>query len=141
MSSQPNQFIYQAEVFFDQLDALGILHHTRYLIFLERAQQKFFQHLLGVDDFNAERDEDIYVVVHSLNTRYLQPLSQPGEIEIRYSLKRIRSGGVTMAFEIYCTRSQTRLCSGDRTVCKLSAQTHQPCPWTPTFRTAMEAFG
>ena len=141
MSSQTNQFVYQTEVYFDQLDALGILHHTRYLIFLERAQQKFFQHLLGVDDFNAERDEDIYVVVHSLNTRYRQPLSQPGEIEIRYSLQRIRSGGVTMAFEIFCTRSQILLCSGDRTVCKLSAQTHQPCSWTPTFRAAMEAFG
>ena len=28
MSSQTNQFVYQAEVYFDQLDALGILHHT-----------------------------------------------------------------------------------------------------------------
>ena len=60
---------------------------------LRARSTKIFQHLLGVDDFNAERDEDIYVVVHSLNTRYRQPLSQPGEIEIRYSLQRIRSGG------------------------------------------------
>jgi acyl-CoA thioester hydrolase len=140
MSSKAKQFIYKAEVYFDQLDALGILHHTRYLLFLERAQQKFFQHLLGVDDFNAERDEDIYVVVHSLNTRYRQPLSQPGLIEIRYSLQRIRSGGVTMAFEIYCPCTHTLLCTGDRTVCKLSAQTQRPCPWTPAFKAAMEAF-
>jgi len=53
------RFVFNSEVFFDELDGLGILHHTRYMLHLERAQQKFFEHLLGVDDFDTERDEDI----------------------------------------------------------------------------------
>ena len=67
-------FTYLSDVHFDELDALGVLHHTRYLLHLERAQQKFFEQLLGVDDFNTDRDEDIYVVVHGIEARFRQPL-------------------------------------------------------------------
>ena len=135
-----HSFTYRTEVFFDEFDALGILHHTRYIIHLERAQQKFFESLLGVEDFNSERDEDIYVVVHSLNTRFRKPLSKPGPIEVRYTIDRIRSGGVTMKFTIRAVGEDDLLCSGDRTVCKLSATTHTPCPWSEPFRLAMEAY-
>lgn len=133
-------FTYHSEVYFDELDGLGVLHHTRYLLHLERAQQKFFEHLLGVDDFNAERDEDIYVVVHSLESRFRQPVRNPGTIAIDYTLQRIRSSGVTMAFTIRQPKSDTVYCDGTRTVCKLSGKTHQPAPWTDAFRAAMEAF-
>ena len=70
-----SHFTYLSEVHFDELDALGLLHHTRYLLHLERAQQKFFEKLLGVDDFNMDRDEDIYVVVHGLEARFRQLLA------------------------------------------------------------------
>ena len=133
-------FIYQSQVFFDEFDALGVLHHTRYLLHLERAQQKFFEHLLGVDDFDADRDEDIYVVVHSMETRFREPVRKPGPIQIEYRIQRIRSGGVTMAFSIRAVDSATLYCDGLRTVCKLSGQTHRPAPWTEVFREAMEAY-
>ena len=132
-------FTYLSDVYFDELDALGVLHHTRYLLHLERAQQKFFEHLLGVSDFNAERDEDIYVVVHSLETRFRQPLRQPSRIAVDYTIERIRSGGVTMAFAIRHPKDGTVYCDGTRTVCKLSARTHQPAPWSASFRSAMQA--
>jgi acyl-CoA thioester hydrolase len=101
----PRPFTYASEVFFDELDALGILHHTRYLLHLERAQQRFFEHLLGVDDFNAARDEDIYVVVHSLQARFRLPFSKPGPIAVDYLVERIRSGGLTMSFKIRCPQT------------------------------------
>ena len=85
----PNTFTYPSEVYFDELDGLGFLHHTRYLLHLERAQQKFFEQLLGVPDFNADRDEDIYVVVHGLDARFRVPLSKPGVILVDYQLSLI----------------------------------------------------
>ncbi len=133
-------FTYKSEVYFDELDGLGVLHHTRYLLHLERAQQKFFEHLLGVDDFNVDRDEDIYVVVHSLESRFRQPFRTPGLIRVEYTIQRIRSSGVTMAFKICDPESDVVYCDGTRTVCKLSAKTHQPAPWTEPFRAAMERF-
>jgi acyl-CoA thioester hydrolase len=134
------RFIYNSKVYFDELDALGILHHTRYMLHLERAQQKFFEHLLGVDDFDAGRDEDIYVVVHSLESRFREAIRKPGPIVVEYGIDRIRSGGVTMDF-IICHPSEPIIyCEGKRTVCKLSAETHRPTPWTEAFRQSMEAY-
>ena len=135
-----NCFSYKSDVYFDELDALGVLHHTRYLLHLERAQQKFFEHLLGVDDFDAERDEDIYVVVHGLESRFREPLNKPGPIVVEYRIDRIRSGGVTMDYVVRDPVSQRIYCDGKRTVCKLSAQTHRPAPWTEPFLEAMETF-
>ncbi|MGB0371816.1 MAG: acyl-CoA thioesterase [Opitutales bacterium] len=134
-----NSFYHPSNIFFDELDALGVLHHTRYLIHLERAQQAFFQELLGVPDFNAERDEDIYVVVHGLEARFRQPVRNPGKIWVKYDVTRVRAGGVTMAFEILDEAKETVYCSGTRTVCKLSGKTHQPTTWTEAFRDALEA--
>ena len=131
-------FTYLSEVHFDELDALGLLHHTRYLLHLERAQQKFFEKLLGVDDFNKDRDEDIYVVVHGLEVRFRQALSNPGLIAVDYTISRIRSGGVTMSFTIRHPEKNTVYCDGTRTLCKLSANSHQPTPWTPAFRAALD---
>lgn len=132
-------FTYHSEVFFDELDGLGVLHHTRYLLHLERAQQKFFQELLGVDDFNAERDEDIYVVVHGLEARFREPFRVPGPIAVDYRIQRVRSGGVTMAFTVRDPNNDTVYCDGTRTVCKLSSETHRPVPWTEAFRSALDS--
>jgi len=136
----PQTFTYQSEVYFDELDAIGVLHHTRYLLHLERAQQAFFQSLLSVSDFNADRDKDIYVVVHSLESRFRLPVKKPGPIAVDYQIEKIQTGGVSMSFKIRSLDESLLFCDGLRTVCKLSHETHQPCPWTPDFRAAMEAF-
>jgi acyl-CoA thioester hydrolase len=136
----PATFTYHSTVYFDELDGLGVLHHTRYLLHLERAQQKFFETLLAVPDFDAERDEDIYVVVHGLDARFREPFRKPGKIVVDYTIQRIRSSGVTMQFSIKNPETGAVYCDGTRTVCKLSAQTHQPTAWTDAFRAAMENY-
>jgi len=133
-------FEFRTTVYFDELDALWVLHHSRYLHHLERAQQAFFQQLLGAPDFNAQRDEDIYVVVRNLSIDFRAPVRNPGEIVIRYRVTRIRAAGVTMAFEIFSGDGATLHCEGERTVCKLSGQTHEPAEWTGGFRAELEAF-
>lgn len=136
----PNSYIYNSDVYFDELDGLGLLHHTRYLLHLERAQQKFFEHLLGVNDFDVDRDEDIYVVVHSIESRFRETFNKPGPMVVEYQVERIRSGGVTMSFVVRDPDGERIFCDGKRTVCKISAQSHQPTPWTEPFRNALEAY-
>ncbi|WP_309396583.1 acyl-CoA thioesterase [Cerasicoccus maritimus] len=133
-------FEFRSHVYFDELDALWVLHHSRYLMHLERAQQAFFQHLLGVPDFNAKRDEDIYVVVRNLELNYRTALRDPGPVLIRYRVSRIRAAGVSMPFEFLSGDGETLYCDGVRTVCKLGGQTHQPTEWSPAFRAALDAW-
>lgn len=137
MSERP-VFEFRSEVYFDEMDALWVLHHSRYLMHLERAQQAFFQHLLGVSDFNAQRDEDIYVVVRNLDINFHAAIRNPGPIIVRYTVARLRAAGVTMDFELRSGDGDILHSSGSRTVCKLSGKTHEPTEWSPPFRTAME---
>jgi acyl-CoA thioesterase FadM len=44
-----------------------------------------------------------------------------------------------MRFAIRHPQEDVVYCDGTRTVCKLSATTQQPTPWTPAFRDALEA--
>ncbi len=136
---QKKPFTFETEIFFDELDALGVLHHPRYFHHLERAQQAFFERLLGVEDFNPERDEDIYVVVHSLDAAFKVPVRKPGPYMVEYTISRIRAGGVTMQFKFSDPQGVVH-CSGSRTVCKLSGKTHQPTEWSQGFRQALEAW-
>lgn len=133
-------FKFPSEVYFDEFDALWVLHHSRYLHHLERAQQAFFQHLLGVSDFDEKRDEDIYVVVKKVDIDFLLPFRRPGSLLVRYKIDRIREAGVVMAFDIVSTDEKTVYCRGTRTICKLSHKTHQPVGWSARFRQAMEAW-
>lgn len=135
-----SEFHYTTHVFFDELDALWVLHHSRYLHHLERAQQAFFQHLLGVPDFNAQRDPDIYVVVRNLNIHYRTAIRQPGEIRILYRVTRIRAAGLEMDFALRSGDGQTLHADGQRTVCKLSGEHHTPTNWTPAFQQALAAW-
>lgn len=131
-------FTFHSEVYFDELDALWVLHHARYLHHLERAQQVFFQKLLGVPDFNASRDEDIYVVVRNIRIDYRTPIREPGTIAIHYTVDRVRAAGVEMGFRITSLDGHTLFARGVRTVCKLSGKTHQPTNWSPPFHAALE---
>jgi acyl-CoA thioester hydrolase len=134
--SQP-EYIYHTRVHFDEFDALGILHHSRYFHHLERAQQALFQHLLGVPDFNADRDEDIYVVVRGLEARFREPVRRPGEYAVFYRSPRVRAAGLALDFAFAGLDGKIVYCSGRRTVCKLSGQTHRPAEWSPKFRRAL----
>ena len=64
----------------------------------------------------------------------------PGPIVVDYGIERIRSGGVTMDFIIRDPEGEKVYCEGLRTVCKLSAETHRPTPWTEHFVQVMESF-
>lgn len=80
------------------------------------------------------------MVVHSLESRFREPFRKPGPIVVDYGISRIRSGGVTMDFIIRHPSQDIVYCEGKRTVCKLAAYTHQPSPWTESFRQAMEDY-
>lgn len=133
-------FNYKSEVFFEEMDAIGMLHHPRYLYHVERAQQYFFQHLLGVNDFNSERDEDIYVVVRSIQLELLQPMKNPGFINIQIEVLKVRGGATTLGFNIFDADQQTLFAHGNRVVCKLSGKNHSPTLWTEHFRHKLEAY-
>ena len=69
-------------VYFDDLDALNILHNVRFVLFMERARGELFQ-ALGFrweDDFAANPDKFHVVAAHEI--AYVAPVRGEGELVV-----------------------------------------------------------
>ena len=132
-------FRYQNSFFFDELNRLGVIHHTSYLLHVERAQQALFKKLLSVDDFDGERYEDICVVVTDLDCHLGPPASNPSDFTLELGINRIRSCAVALCFKICSDNADEPHRSGIRTVCKICPRTGKPRPRTEAFQEALES--
>lgn len=140
MPLQPDgSFLFRTKTWFDQTDALGILHHSHYVLLMERAQKTFFVEVMGVDTLDPEVAPDVYVVVRDLDLHYLAPIRPEGEVDVVLRVTKVRAAGLTVAFEFRSVDGATLHCRGSRTVCRMDGRTHRPAPWTEAFRTRHEA--
>lgn len=128
------RFTFQTQTFFDELDAQWILHHSRQIASVERAQQALFDYVMEADRFDPYRYPDINVVVRRLEVDYLIPLRGVGPYQINLRVVRIREAAMTTAFELRSMDGITLYTRGERTVCKLSMKSGEPCGWTAEFR-------
>lgn len=123
---------------FDELDALWVLHHSRLVAHAERLQQAWFDAVMEPEAFDPERYPDLYVVVRNINVTYEVPMKGVGPYRAYLWVKRLREAGLTTGFEFWSGDGSSRYCRGERTVCRLSTKTHQPCGWTAAFRDRVE---
>ena len=69
---QPDKtFHVTIRTWFDQTDGLGILHHSHYVLIMERAQKVMFIALMGKDTIDPAVAPDVYVVVRDIDLHYL----------------------------------------------------------------------
>ena len=140
MPLQPaGAFRFRTKVWFDQTDALGILHHSHYVLLMERAQKTFFVETMGVDTLDPKVAPDVYVVVRDLSLRYQAPVVPECEIDVLLRVTKVRAAGLTVDFEFRSADGKVLHATGTRTVCRMDAATHQPAPWTDDFRRRHEA--
>lgn len=134
----PGLFIYRTRAHFYEIDALWVLHHSRYLQFVERAQQALFDDLMGAKEFSPEKYPDVYVVVKRLEIDYIVPLRGVAPFIITLRGLKLREAGLTVAFEFRSEDGTILHAQGERTVCKLGLQSHEPSGWSPEFRAKYE---
>lgn len=132
-------FVFRTKTWFDQTDGLGILHHSHYVLLIERAQKTFFVETMGVDTLDPQIAPDVYVVVRDLELHYLAPIRPECEIDVVLRVTKVRAAGLTVSFEFRSVDGSTVHCRGSRTVCRMDGVSHQPAAWTDEFRRRHEA--
>lgn len=137
---QPDKsFVVSMKTWFDQTDGLGILHHSHYVLLMERAQKTFFVSLMGKDTLDPAVAPDVYVVVRDLQIQYLQPIKPECEVKLVLRVKKVRAAGLTIDFEFRSHDLTTLYAKASRTVCRMDGHTHQPAEWSDEFRSKHEA--
>jgi acyl-CoA thioester hydrolase len=130
----PGVFAYANRSHFDELDGLNVVHHSRYLKQVERAQQAMFDRIMETDGFDPERYPDLYAVVRRLDIEYLESIRSVIDYTILLSVERLGEASLTTRFAFRSPDHAILYARGRRTICHLSSETHRPSGWSAIFR-------
>jgi acyl-CoA thioester hydrolase len=121
-------------VHFDDLDALGMLHNSRYAVLVERAIINWWAER-GVS-FAGGRPTtpDAFNVVREYAITFHQPVRGTGEIAVHFWLETLGNSSADYRFRCASLDSQTVYAEGRRVNIRLDPATMRPVPWTDAGR-------
>jgi acyl-CoA thioester hydrolase len=117
----------QVVIFFEDLDAFGMVNHGRFAALIERATYAFFaRHGLGF--FH----EDSRMAVKEISITFEHPITTIGPVDVALWVEYIRNSSAKFGF---CVRTgDITHAYGHRVVIKIDAETFRPAPWTEGIR-------
>ena len=125
-------------VYFDDLDALNILHNLRFLLFTERARGELFN-LLGFrweDDLTVNPDK--YHVVAEHQIKYLAPVRGEGELSVELQPSHLGASSAILDARVRALHGDVLNATSTTRLVRLDRVTRRPCPWSDRFRAAFE---
>jgi acyl-CoA thioester hydrolase len=123
-------------VYFDDLDALNILHNVRFLLFTERARGELFN-ALGFrweDDLTVNPDK--YHVVAEHHIRYTAPVRGEGELSVEIQPTHLGTSSAILAAKVRALHGEAVYAEGTTRLVRLDPTTQKPCTWSDRFRAA-----
>ncbi|AKT43780.1 acyl-CoA thioesterase [Chondromyces crocatus] len=121
-------------VYFDDLDALNILHNVRYLLFIERARGELFN-ALGFhwqDDLTVNPDKFNVIAEHRI--RYLAPVRGEGVLGVELAISHLGRTSMTITARVLSADGTVVHAEGDTRIVRLDPTTYRPCPWSEHLR-------
>lgn len=121
-------------VYFDDLDALNILHNVRYLLFMERARGEFFNELgfRWEDDLTVNPDKFHVIAEHAIH--YLTPFRGEGEVVVELTPTHLGRSSLKIAGEVKGLHGSTVYAHGETRLVRLDPKTNHSCAWSDRFR-------
>lgn len=98
------RFILPVRVYYEDTDAGGVVYHSNYISFFERARTEWLRQL-GYELDELARDEQLFFVVRALNIEYLRPARFNDELFVSAEILKI--GNTSILFEQKIMRSAT----------------------------------
>jgi acyl-CoA thioester hydrolase len=126
------------QVHFDDLDAMGLLHNSRYALLVERAISAYWQRLGWAPDLAGSAFKDVFLAVREFKVTYHVPIAGPGEPLVHFWIERMgRTSGV-YGFRVLSADRAVVHAEGYRVNVNLDPATLRPAPFSDELRTAAE---
>lgn len=126
-------------VYFDDLDAFGILHNARYLLYFERTVGAFWR-FLGWGGTLQTDNPDQYHLVRANHIEYHRPVSKMGEVRVRVWIEKIGNTSLTFGCSVMPMDEDVDCATGERVLVKIDPKTRRPSEWTENFRTLIAPY-
>jgi len=96
-----NSFIWPVRVYYEDTDAGGVVYHSNYLNFMERARTEWLR-ALGYEQTAVKDELGVIIVVHSLSINFRKPARFNDMLEVNCELANVGRGSIEMAQLINC---------------------------------------
>ena len=135
---QPELFVYSfpVRVYFENTDAGGVVYHSEYLKFLERARTEWLRHL-GFDHQTLARNHRAVFVVTSAAIDFTKPARLDDTVAVSVRLESL--GKVRCVFVQEIRRDDEVLVSAKVTVACVAGESFKPVEIPDALRKKMEA--
>ena len=135
---QPELFVYSfpVRVYFENTDAGGVVYHSEYLKFLERARTEWLRHL-GYDHQALARDHRVLFVVTSMAIDFAKPARLDESLSVSVRLESL--GKVRCVFAQEVRRDDEVLVKARVTVASVTGENMKPAEIPEGLRKKMEA--
>jgi len=135
---QPELFTYSfpVRVYYENTDAGGVVYHSEYLKFLERARTEWLRHL-GFDHQALGRNHKVVFVVSSMAIDFAKPAKLDDMVAVSVQLESL--GKVRSVFVQEIRREDEVLVKAKVTVACLTVDSFKPVEIPEPLRRKMEA--
>lgn len=116
-------FEWPVRVYYEDTDAGGVVYHTSYIRFLERARTEWLRSL-GYSQARLVEEIGLVFSVVSLEVKYLLPARLDDLLHVRSSVEQ--GGGASVNFQQVIHRGEQELVRGTVVVACLDASTFKP---------------
>jgi acyl-CoA thioester hydrolase len=121
-------------VYFDDLDALQILHNAKYLLLFERTIGSFWARLDWTGSDQDGKSPEWRQLVRANHIEYHRPVAGVGEVRVRIWVERLGRTSLTFAFRMLPLDEDVDYATGTRIMVNVDARTRRPTPWSDEFR-------
>jgi len=127
-------FHWPIRVYYEDSDAGGVVYHSNYLNFMERARTEWLRHL-GFEQPQLKVDLGVIIVVHSMNVAFKSPAYFNDMLEIKCNISKVGRGSLEMEQEI--TRADTLLIKAEVKLAFVNAASFKPVAIPTEIKSAM----
>lgn len=118
-----NVFLWPIRVYYEDTDAGGVVYHTNYIKFMERARTEWLRHL-GIEQDELRDNDGVIFAVRSVQVEYFLPAKFNDELLI--SSEVIKKGKASIIIGQEIIKNSEVLCKGVIKVASLDDKSFRP---------------
>ena len=123
-------------IYFEDTDSGGVVYHSNYLKFMERARTEWLRSI-GIDQRHLKQDNHIMFVVHRIDIQFKLPARFNDDLIVKSELKDIGSSKIEFRQMIY--RNDEMLIDASVDIACIDSEKFKPVRISPTIKQAMES--
>ena len=123
-------------VYFDDLDAMGVVHNGKYVTLLERALAAYWTRAGWPYDPGQPRFAEVLFAVREFASTYHLPITRVGAVQVRFWLDHLGTASLVYGFRVLSDDGAVVHAEGRRVQVRLDPVTLRPAAIGPELREA-----